>query len=177
MKFYRSIPILLIITVAMLNGYGQVKAPGNGKQNLAVNAAAFPKSKGYVSDFENILDRTTIQTLTDAVTAHEIKTSDEIAVITISSYDPYTNLADYAKDISNAWGVGKHEKNNGVTIVLCRDKREVRIATGMGLEQKLTDTMCQHVIDDKMVPEFRNGNFDQGLIDGLNEIINLLETQ
>jgi uncharacterized protein len=79
-------------------------------------------------------------------------------------------------EISQHWGVGTKEKNNGVTIVFSKTLREVRISTGLGLEQKLTDAMCKKVIDELMIPRFKEGNYAQGITDGLKEVIRLLET-
>jgi uncharacterized protein len=133
----------------------------------------FPDQRGWVNDFEQVLDSNTTKALIDLAMLHQENTSDQICIVTIAqSWEP---LSDYAKDIANAWGIGVKGKNNGIVIVFSKAKREVHISTGIGLEQKLTDAMCKKVIDESMIPKFRNGDYNLGLIDGVKELIALLE--
>lgn len=135
----------------------------------------FPKPNGWVNDFENDLDLSTIAYLKKQIEAHKAKTTDQIAVITIKSYSPYTTLGEYAKDIANNWGVGVKGKDNGITMVFCEAKQEVWIAVGKGLETKLTNAQCKKIVDETMLPKFKEGNYDRGLMDGVNEVIKVLE--
>lgn len=134
---------------------------------------SFPDQRGWVNDFEGDLDSATTDTLIRLAIEHQQKTSNQICIVTIAR--PREDLADYAQDLANRWGIGKKGKDNGVVIVMSKASRKVRIATGLGLEEKLTDAMCKHVIDDKMIPKFRDGEYGRGLIDGVREIITLLE--
>jgi uncharacterized protein len=138
-------------------------------------AVTFPEPIGWVNDFEEVLDSATEAHLTKLIVDHNKKTSNQISIITISSILPYTYLSDYAKDLSNAWGVGEKDKNNGVTIIYSKALHEVRIATGLGIEKKLTDEMCNKVVDELMIPPFKKGDYGKGLIDGVTELIRILE--
>ena len=132
-----------------------------------------PASVGYVNDFEEIFTFEQIDKLEKIITEFEKNTTNEIAVITVKSIEPYDNIRDYATGISNHWGVGKSEKNNGLTIVVSCELKKVRISTGYGTEQILTDETCQGVIDEIMIPEFKDGNYYLGIEKGLLEIIKL----
>ncbi len=60
-------------------------------------------------------------------------------------------------------------------ILFSKNLREIRISTGSGTEQKLTDEICKNVIDKTIIPEFKNGEYYSGIESGLNELIKLWE--
>jgi uncharacterized protein len=141
-------------------------------QHVQVN---FPVATGWVNDFEEVIDSTTESKITRLIQAHNDRTSNQISIVTISSIAPYDYLADFTKDLSNAWGVGEKGKNNGVTIIYSKALHEVRIATGLGLENKITDAICQKIVDEYMLPAFKTENYGKGLLDGVTELISVLE--
>ena len=42
----------------------------------------------------------------------------EMAVLTVSSIDPYNSIEDYSLAVANAWGVGSAERDDGVLITV-----------------------------------------------------------
>lgn len=134
---------------------------------------SFPSQVGWVNDFEQVFDSSETKTLINLAMHHQEKTSDQICIVTIAR--PWEDLADYARDLANFWGIGVKGKNNGVVIVLSKAKHEVRIATGYGIEKRVTDSMCKKIIDGKMIPKFRDNDYGSGMIDGVKEIISALE--
>jgi uncharacterized protein len=131
----------------------------------------FPKPTGYVNDFEQVFTKEQTQRLTELITLYEQKTTNEIAVVTIKSIQNYSDFDQYAVDLSKSWGVGKKEKNNGLTIVFSKSLMKIRISTGIGTEKILTDELCQKVIDQVMVPKFNEGKIYEGISLGLAELI------
>ncbi|WP_170114014.1 TPM domain-containing protein [Pontibacter mucosus] len=146
------------------------------KQNLGLVSSelieiGFPKPIGYVNDFENILTPEQEKKLTKLITLYQQKTTNEIVVVTISSTEPYSDFDQYAVEMSNEWGVGKKEKNNGLTIVLSKTLKNVRISTGIGTKKALPDEVCKSIIDRFMVPKFKEGQYYEGISQGLDELI------
>lgn len=131
----------------------------------------FPKPIGFVNDFEGILTVEENNHLETKISAYTKETTNEIAIVTIASIDPYTSLQEYTVDLANEWGVGQKGKDNGLIIMICNSLREIRIATGTGTEKILTDSICQTIIQETIVPEFKNGDYYKGLDKGLNELI------
>lgn len=127
----------------------------------------FPKSVGYVNDFENIFTPKQRMKLDTIIKAYEIETSNEIAVVTIDSIAPYENIKDFATDLANAWGIGKAGKDNGLLILLSKSRREIQISTGFGTEKVLSDEICKNIIDQTIIPEFKHGNYYEGIEKGL----------
>ncbi len=110
------------------------------------------------------------------LTEQEKENSDQIAIITLTTIAPYDNLKDYTTDLAAYWQLGER-KYNGVLIALSKELRQVRISNGSGIVQRLTDEETQQIIDDLMIPAFKNDQFYEGLTTGINAIIRELNVQ
>ena len=90
-----------------------------------------------------------------------------VTVPTLSGRD----VADYTRDLSNRWGIGRKGDNDGVVLLVAPVEHKVRIAVGYGLEGKLTHDVCQQIIDKTMLPRFRDGDLPGGIEAGTDAII------
>lgn len=135
----------------------------------------FPFPIGSVSDYERIFDEKQTSHLTKIIADYEQKTTREIAIVSISSIEPYENITDYSTDLANEWGIGNPDTDNGLLILFSKNLREIRISTGLGTEKNLTDEICKNVIDKTIIPEFKNGDYYGGIEKGLSELIKLWE--
>ena len=64
------------------------------------------------------------------------------------------------------WGIGSRDKNNGVLIVVATQDRQSRIEVGYGLEGALPDGLTGRLQDDTMLPYFKQGQYDKGIVNG-----------
>lgn len=135
----------------------------------------FPAYVGYVNDFEGIFSPEQISELNQIIAEEENKTSNEIAIVSIESYAPYKTLYEYSLELANYWKIGKVDKNNGIAIVFGKQIRQIRIQIGYGLENKLKDDEAKKIIDSIIIPEFKKGDFFNGIKEGLIEIIKEIE--
>lgn len=133
----------------------------------------FPKQLGYVSDYDKTLNDGEIKKLSKILEDYESKTTNQIAIISITQNLNENNFDQFALDISNNWKIGTNEKNNGLTIVFSKKLRKIRICTGSGAEKILTDQICEKVLNEKILPEFKKGSYYLGLTNGINELIKL----
>jgi uncharacterized protein len=163
----------LIQTISMADSITALSDNSASKTN-AILIANGPV--GYVNDFEHILDSTQIKFIAAQLSGFEAKTTNEIGLVTISDFYVYgDNIKVFSEDLFNNWGLGKKDKNNGVLIVVSVNKRMVRITTGLGVTDKLTDALGDHIINDIMIPEFKQNNYGKGITNAVNEIIKILE--
>ncbi|AEW02489.1 hypothetical protein A4D02_00595 [Niastella koreensis] len=121
-----------------------------------------------VCDYGNFLSYRQEGRLEDELKAYRRRTGNAIVVITLSTL-PYS-IKETSIQYFNKWGIGSWSKNNGVLLLVSRYPRRVRITTGSGIDDILTDYKCQHIIDETIVPSFKAGDFYTGLADGVNEI-------
>ncbi|ULC60349.1 TPM domain-containing protein [Flaviramulus sp. BrNp1-15] len=130
------------------------------------------KLKGQIiNDYDSIFSPSERKELSDIIYDYNIETTRQIVVVTIDRISPYSDIQKFATDLSNYWGVGDTEKNNGLTIIMCNPCRKIGIATGTGNELILTNEICKKVIDQTIIPEFKNGNFYDGIKNGVAELI------
>ena len=135
----------------------------------------FPKPIGYVNDFENVFTSEQLIKLNKRISAYELETTNEIAIVTINSIKPYENINEYATDLSIEWGIGKIEKNNGLLIIFSKSLQKILISTGLGTERVLTDKICKNILDKIVIPEFKNDDYYIGIEKGLTELIKIWE--
>lgn len=77
--------------------------------------------------------------------------------------------------MGNSWGVGKKEEKNGIIIGISSSLKKIRITNGYGIESKLSDTETKKIIDEVMIPAFKQAHFFEGLQKGLLSLIEKLE--
>lgn len=81
------------------------------------------------------------------------------------------SLEDYSIRLAEAWKPGQKGKDNGVILLIFKEERAVRIEVGYGLEGVLTDAAAKLIIENEIIPSFRQGNFDEGVERGARAIL------
>src|ERR1044072_1664801 len=106
-----------------------------------------PFTPHVVNDYGSFLSSSDERTLENELISFREKKGYSIVIITLSTLTDnsgYTwSLEDASLQDFNKWGMGNKLRNDGVFMLLSRDPRRVRIATGTGVESKLTDEVCQ----------------------------------
>ena len=120
---------------------------------------------GCVHDFAGIIPQEIRGELETACIQTESETTAEIAIVTVSSLEGMT-VEEYAYKLFNSWGIGQREYNNGVLFLVAPNERRTRIEVGYGLEELLTDGLAGEIINQIIIPYFRNGEMAQGIREG-----------
>lgn len=149
----------------------ETKEPTTEIDFSEIEKSSFPKPIGIINDYGEIFTESQRNELSKILYDYDIETSRQIVVVTIDSIKPYNDIQQYATDLGQTWGVGTAEKNNGLIIVLCKPCGQITIVTGTGTELILTDEICKKVIKEKLIPEFKNGEFYSGIKKGVLELI------
>ena len=139
--------------------------------NNQLKDSNFPERFGYVFDNEHIFNRDYIDSLNEYLEQVDKAINLEISIITVKSIPENTEFDHFAITISDNWRVGKNNDGNGLIIVLSKSLKKVRISTTDKTQNYLTDEFCKKVIDENMIPEFGKGNYKNGILLGINEII------
>ncbi|WP_184070327.1 TPM domain-containing protein [Sphingosinicella soli] len=139
---------------------------------LAFPAAAqdFPKLSGRVVDAADLLSPATEAALTEKLQMLEDTTTRQLVVVTVPDLQDY-DIADYGYRLGREWGIGQGEEDNGALLLVAPSERKVRIEVGYGLEGYLTDALSSVIINRRIVPRFRDGDMEGGVIAGADAII------
>jgi uncharacterized protein len=129
-----------------------------------------PALKGRVNDYGNILSAATETQLDQFLQQLEQTDSTQIAVLTIPSLDG-ESLEGFSLKVVENWKIGQAEIDNGALLLVAVSDRKIRIEVGYGLEGSLTDLQAGRIIRNVILPQFKQGNFDQGIIDGVSAMI------
>ncbi len=145
--------------------------------SMAVSSALareVPELKGRVNDYAGLLSSATIAQLETVLADLESTDSTQIAVLTIDSLDG-DSLEDFSLRAVEKWKLGQKSTDNGALLLIARDDRLIRIEVGYGLEGSLTDMVSGQIIRNIITPDFRRGNFNQGIIDGVGAMISAVK--
>ena len=136
----------------------------------SAHALAVPPLTGRVNDTAQILSAGTKQLLDQSLQALERDESTQIVVLTIPSLEGDT-LEQFALSVVEHWKIGQKGLDNGALLLIAVKDRKIRIETGYGLEGSLTDLTAARIIRNVIAPQFKKGNFDQGVLDGTAAMI------
>jgi uncharacterized protein len=137
-------------------------------------AVDVPYLTGRVVDDAEILQPATRERVAAMAKAHEEKTTDQIAVLTIPTLGG-ESVEEFASRVFAAWKLGQKGRDNGVLVLVAPQDRKMRIEVGYGLEGTLTDLAASRIIRNVMTPAFKGGDFDRGVADGVAAIVAHLE--
>lgn len=167
----RLIGLMLFLLVATLSF-----ATGEEKQytlqdvpNVRLNDA-----RQYVSDPSHILSGSARDTINAVLGRLEASTGIETAVVMLPSIGE-EDIFNFAHELFRQWGIGKQKSNNGLLILFVMDQRKVRFTVGYGLEGTMTDAMSKRIQMQRMVPRFKAGDWDGGMVDGVRAVAQVLD--
>lgn len=129
----------------------------------------------WVSDVANILQPETEQKLNTLINQVQAANGSEIAVVTLPDSTPFATPKNLATTLFNTWGIGQKGKDNGLLFLISVGDRRVEIETGYGLEAILPDAKVGRIIQERVTPELRRGDFDKGTLLGTEAITQLLQ--
>lgn len=127
-----------------------------------------PKANGqqcYVANPDAIIAETDVAFLNRCAGMLEQKTQVEMAIVAVGSIGDYSAF-DFAYELYQRWGIGRKGKNTGVLVLFAEQSHDIRIMTGVGMEGVLPDAKCSRIIQEQMIPAFRQGDYGGGLCMG-----------
>jgi uncharacterized protein len=132
-----------------------------------------PPLKGSVNDYAGMLSSYTKQQLEGVLRDLEQTDSTQFVVLIIPSLEGEV-LEEFSLKVADQWKIGQKGLDNGAVLLIAKKERDIRIEVGYGLEGSLTDLMAGRIIHKVIVPRFRAGNFDQGVLDGVQAMIGVV---
>jgi uncharacterized protein len=132
--------------------------------------AAYPaRPAGPVLDQANILAPAEEAALDTRLRAYNQRTGRAVIVATLASLDGM-DVADYAQGLAETWDIGGAESEEGALLVVAPTERKIRIHTGRGVQDRLTDAWSGRIIRDTMAPRFRENQYGAGIAAAVEQI-------
>ncbi len=148
---------------------GLAIAIGTTTFGIEVDPCFPPKPKqedALVFQFTSLLPQEQADLLNDKLVGFARETSNRIAIVVVDTLCGYP-ASDFAFDLGQAWGLGKKGIDNGVLVLVKPTgppgDRHVFIAVGYGLEGAIPDLTAKRIVDDEVLPRFRDGDYYAGL--------------
>lgn len=133
----------------------------------------YPALTGRVVDDADLLSANDEAALTSDLEALEAKSTDQVVVVTLLSLQGY-EIEEFGYQLGRHWGIGQKDKDNGALLIVAPSERKVRIEVGRGLEPLLTDALTKLIIENAILPRFREGDFPGGIKNGVRDIVSVL---
>ncbi|PYY82483.1 TPM domain-containing protein [Pseudomonas sp. TKO26] len=148
--------------------------PAPATATAAPIESLFPPLTGRVVDSAQLLTPSAQVYLTQMLERLEQSTTDQVVVVTVPSLGGYS-IEEFGLQLGRHWGIGQKDKNNGVLLLVAKDDRQVRIEVGYGLEGRIDDIWAHLIINDSIIPYFKDELYSSGIITGTTSIVRLLE--
>jgi uncharacterized protein len=159
--------IYFVSTLAM--GKKNIVNPDNDSVNNYFKK--IPAPVGMVNDFEYVFNQKQIDGIDSLIKVVNARKDVVLVVLSLDGSMANKTLFDeVALKTAKTWGIGDKNKNNGILIAFSKSLRKLRIQNGLGIEARLSDEETSALINQVIIPEFKSGNYYQGIVKGIQEI-------
>ncbi|WP_372782674.1 YgcG family protein [Phenylobacterium sp.] len=137
---------------------------------FAATGPKFPALSGRVVDDAHMLSPATVEKLDGELAGLEAQTGHQVVVATVPDLQGY-EIEDYGYQLGRTWQLGKKGVNDGAILLVAPKEHKVRIEVGYGLEPVLTDALTSVILQEKVLPQFKQGYMEQGVVDGAEALV------
>jgi len=133
-----------------------------------------PDISSYVTDQTGTLDQQEKQILENKLQNLEETKGSQIIVLIITSTYP-EEIEQFGIRVADTLRIGRKGIDDGVILIVAKDDRKVRIEVGYGLEGAIPDAYAKRIIEQIIIPQFRDGKYSAGVGGGVDALIALIE--
>jgi len=134
----------------------------------------YPVLTEFVTDKALIMTSSEVASLEAKLKSYEAENTHQLVVLTIQDLNGDA-IENYALQVFNYNGIGQEQADNGILILFSKIDREVRIEVGDGFQPIITDAFASRVIRNTMIPAFKDENYFEGINQGVDELIRLID--
>ncbi len=159
LRFFRHAFSTLAILAVFVGAYAQEKIPA---------------LTSMVTDLTQTLSANQIQSLTTELSAFEKRKGSQIVVLLVPTTQPEA-IEQYSIRVAEAWKIGRKGTDDGAILIIATNDRTIRIEVGYGLEGILTDYATKRIIEEQIVPAFKQGQLFAGIVAGVTTLERLVD--
>ena len=130
--------------------------------------------QSWVNDYAGVFSSAETNALEQKLNEFEYRSSTQIFVVTLNDNGGYS-ASDLSQRIGEQWGVGQQGKDNGLLMLMDMQDNDVYISTGYGLEEYIPDIIASRIVQNELIPNFKNGDFYTGVDAAIDVMISLLD--
>jgi len=171
-KYFKFASILLIIIAILISASCKSTKSEISSVNKTVEpdflnytGDEFPKPIGYVNDYADLIDKSYEDKILSEIKKVKEDTEAEIVIVIIESLEGKI-IDNYTLELYNTWKVSRY----GIILLVSIEGRGLRITTGYDMEKVITDDIAESIIDDVIIPKFRESNYNEGMYQGVKKI-------
>lgn len=141
---------------------------------LAQDLQPVPPLTARVIDQTGTLNAAQRQSLDEQLRVFEQRKGSQVVVLIVPRTAPET-IEQYGIRVAEQWKIGRSRIDDGAILLVAKDERQLRIEVGYGLEGVLNDATAKRIVDDVIVPRFRDGDFAGGIDAGIGTILRVID--
>lgn len=130
-----------------------------------------PAPARYFNDYAGVVSANTAGHLNARLEQFERDTSNQLLVVIYPRMESDSSVEDYTVRVAESWKVGRQGRSNGAVLFAFMQDRQLYLQVGYGLEGAIPDAIAKRIIEREIVPNFRAGNVDAGMIAAVNAMI------
>lgn len=116
------------------------------------------------------------QKILNALQNLESKSKVAMTVLVVDSVAP-SSIEEYGIKVADKWKIGKSKDDNGLILIVATQDRKARIEVGYGMEGQITDAISSRIINDYMIPEFKQKNWYGGIMQAIGRVENIAQNK
>ena len=130
--------------------------------SIYAQKAKIPDLENRVTDLSNKLSSQENVFLENSLSRIEKETGSQIAILLVHSTGS-ESIETFSMRVAEKWKIGSEERNDGIIMIVAMQDRKIRIEVGYGLESTIPDAIAKRIIDEKIIPEFKESNYYNGI--------------
>ena len=172
---HKLTPFLLSIVITIISTFFLTDYNSTFAQN------GYPLyDEKYINDYADIISEADENRIRSQFSNVDDRTGIEATVLTIGSIRDYDTgdetIESFATNLFNVWGIGSTDGNEGILILVSLNDQQIRIELADGFKGE-HDAAMKRIIDDEILPDFRDGNFSEGVRSGSLSAIERIATR
>ncbi len=164
---YSALSVLSLVRAGLLTCL--VMVAGLCRADIAV-----PALTGHVVDLTGTFSAEQKQSLSQTLASFEARKGSQLSVLIVPTTAP-ESIEQFGIKVADKWKLGRKKIDDGVILIIAKNDHTLRIEVGYGLEGALTDALSKRIIDQTIVPRFKEQDFYGGITQGVQQIIRVVD--
>lgn len=162
----RLAPVWALLVLLACMGWASAQSPAG--------LVPVPPLTGHIVDQTQTFKPDQRAMLEQQLREFESRKGSQLAVLLVPDTQPET-IEQFALRVAEQWKIGRKNIDDGAILVIAKNERALRIEVGYGLEGALNDATAKRIVEERIVPRFKEGDFYGGAVAGVETMMRVIE--